>query len=90
MQGSLKTQGAWWLMGGKGLSDVRILQEWSQFMGKLALGFHGCGRLIKQQGSYETFASEDRNVYKPHEIFTLRGRAYQVSAPGLASKVLGF
>lgn len=90
MQSSLKTQGAWWLMGGKGVSDVRILQEWSQFMGKLALGFRGCGRLIKQQGSHETFASEDRNVYKPHEIFILRGSAYQVSAPGLASKVLGF
>lgn len=50
---SLKTQGAWWLMGGKEVSDVRILQEWSQFMGKLALGFRGCGRLIKQQGSCE-------------------------------------
>lgn len=53
LQGSLKTQGAWWLMGGKEVSDVRILQEWSRFMGKLALGFRGCGRLIKRQGSCE-------------------------------------
>ena len=79
LQDSLKTQGAWWLMGGEEVSDVRIVQEWSQFMEKLALGFHGCRRLIK-----------DRNVHKPHEIFILRGRAYQVSAPGLESKVLGF
>lgn len=40
-------------MGGEEVSDVRIVQEWSQFLGKLALGFRGCGRLIKQQGSCE-------------------------------------
>lgn len=53
--------------------------------GETGSGIPVGGRLI-QQGSYETFASEDRNVYKPHEVFILRGRAYQVKKPRARSQ----
>lgn len=87
----LKTQGACSVgCGGKGVSDAVDTTRVVPVHGETGSGFCGCGRLIKQQGSYETLASEDRNVYKPHEVFILRGRAYQVSSPGLESKVLGF
>lgn len=88
LQGSLETQGAWCLMGGKG-SRCKSATGVVQVTGKLATGFHGCRGYIKGQERFEEFASKDRKCINLRR-FSFKGRSLSLAAPGPVPKALNF